>query len=245
MNADPAVQQRLLELQAVDTALSQLAHRRRTLPELAAIAARSKDAEDLHNQLVDVQTEVADIELEQRRMENDVDAVRARASRDEARLQTGGLPSRELESLQHELVSLARRQASLEDELLDVMERSEQAQAALADVRRRHDSVLAEQRELEAARDAAFADVDQTVATRTPRREAISSGMPADLLALYEKARAHGGTGAAMVRQRRCEGCHMELSGSELSAARSAAPDAVLRCDNCRAILVRTAESGL
>lgn len=245
MNADPAVQQRLLELQAVDTALAQLAHRRRTLPELAAIAARAKTAEDLHNQLVDAETELADIELDQRRMENDVDTVRARASRDESRLQAGGLPARELEGLQHELVSLARRQATLEDELLDVMERSEQAEAALTDIRRRHDAVVAEQRELEAARDAAFADVDQTVATRTPRREAIASELPADLLALYEKARAHGGTGAAMVRQRRCEGCHMELSGSELSAARSAAPDAVLRCDNCRAILVRTAESGL
>jgi predicted nucleic acid-binding Zn-ribbon protein len=37
----------------------------------------------------------------------------------------------------------------------------------------------------------------------------------------------------------------MELSGSELSAARTAAADEVVRCDNCRAILVRTAESGL
>ena len=35
MKADPQDQRRLLDLQAVDTALTQLAHRRRTLPERA------------------------------------------------------------------------------------------------------------------------------------------------------------------------------------------------------------------
>ena len=48
-----------------------------------------------------------------------------------------------------------------------------------------------------------------------------------------------------MLRQRRCEGCHIELSGSELAAVRGAEADAVVRCDNCRRILIRTAESGL
>ena len=75
--------------------------------------------------------------------------------------------------------------------------------------------------------------------------ESKLSFMPADLLALYEKARAASGHGAAMLRQRRCEGCRIECSGSEVSALRSAAPDAVVRCENCRTILVRTAESGL
>ena len=245
MNADTAIQLRLLDLQAADTALAQLAHRRRTLPELAAIADADRNAEAIHNEVVEAQTAVADIELEQRRLENDVDTVRTRASRDQARLEAGGLPSRELEGLQHEIVSLARRQATLEDELLDVMERAEDAESTLSDAAKRHEAVVAERSDLEARRDAAFAEIDAAASQRSPERDGIAADMPADLLSLYEKARAHGGTGAAMVRQRRCEGCHMELSGSELSAARSADPDVVVRCDNCRAILVRTAESGL
>jgi hypothetical protein len=35
------------------------------------------------------------------------------------------------------------------------------------------------------------------------------------------------------------------VSGSELARIKAAAPDQVLRCDECRRILVRTAESGL
>jgi hypothetical protein len=245
VNADTATQLRLLDLQAADTALSQLAHRRVNLPELAAIADRAQRAAALQNEVVDAQTRLSDIAAEQRRLETDVDTVRARATRDEGRMQAGGLPSRELESLQHEIATLARRQSTLEDEVLDAMERAEEADGALRDATSRLDAVLAEQRELETKRDAAFAEIDAAVALRQPERESIVAEIPADLLALYERARAQGGTGAALLRQRRCEACHIELSGSELSSVRGAAPDAVMRCDNCRAILVRTAESGL
>jgi predicted nucleic acid-binding Zn-ribbon protein len=48
-----------------------------------------------------------------------------------------------------------------------------------------------------------------------------------------------------MLRQRRCEGCRLEWLGAELRAAQAAPPDEVLRCENCRRILVRTTESGL
>ncbi|MBN9618705.1 MAG: hypothetical protein J0H43_03100 [Actinobacteria bacterium] len=245
MNADTATQLRLLDLQAADTALAQLGHRRKTLPELAAIAERDRLAADLANATVDARTALEDIAAEQKRLEADVDTVRSRTVRDEARLQGGGLPSRELEGLQHEIATLARRQATLEDELLEVMERAEQAESDLAEATERHESVLAERRDLEAARDAALAEIDAAAAQRTPERAAIVAEIPADLLALYEKARAHGGNGAALLRQRRCEGCRIELSGSELSGVRKADPDEVVRCENCRAILVRTAESGL
>jgi hypothetical protein len=245
VNADPATQLRLLDLQAADTALSQLAHRRRTLPELAAIAEREKEAVTAQLELVEAQTRVADIALEQRRLEADVDTVRNRATRDDARLQAGGLPAKELESLQHEIVTLGRRQGTLEDELLEVMERAEEAEAQLAEATKRHEAMAGEQHDLAATRDAAFAEIDAATAQRRPERESIAAQLPADLLGLYERARTHGGTGAALLRARRCEACHMELSGTELSAARTAAPDEVVRCDNCRAILVRTAESGL
>lgn len=245
MNADNAIQLRLLDLQAADTALAQLAHRRGTLPESAKISERAQRAADLQNEVVDAQTRMSDIAAEQRRLEADVDTVRARAARDEARLQAGGLPSRELESLQHEIASLARRQSTLEDEVLDVMERAEEAETALRDATARLEALSVELRELEATRDAAFAEIDSAAALRGPERDGIAAEVPPELLALYEKARAQGGTGAALLRQRRCEACHIELSGAELSGLRNAEPDAVVRCDNCRAILVRTAESGL
>ncbi len=246
MNADHAAQLRLLDLQGEDTALAQLAHRRRTLPELAALAERERQATALADELVDAETRAVDVADEQQRLEKEVDAVRARALRDEQRMQLGGLPAKELEQLQHEVVSLGRRQSSLEDDLLDVMEQREGVDAAVADLGARRGVLEGERQELTATRDAAFVDIDAKIALHTADRARIAAELPADLAALYERAREHGsGVGAAMLRHRRCEGCHIELSGSELSAVRSAAPDEVVRCDNCRRILVRTDESGL
>ncbi len=63
---------------------------------------------------------------------------------------------------------------------------------------------------------------------------------------LYERMRVqHGGVGAAALRGGRCEGCHLSLNTVDLNTIRAADPDEVLRCEECRRILVRTPESGL
>ena len=176
-----------------------------------------------------------------------MDTVRTRAERDQQRMASGGVPAKELAGLQHEVSSLARRQGVLEDELLELMENRENADSQLDSLRVELAGIEQERQAAEAARDAAFAELDASAARSGPPSGAeLAAGLPADLLALYDKVReANGGVGAAMLRQRRCEGCRLELAGSELSAVRSAKAEDVLRCDNCRRILVRTHESGL
>jgi uncharacterized protein len=246
VKADPAVQLRLLDLQAADTELAQLAHRRGHLPELAALAESDQQAEQLSGQLLDLQAQLDDVADDQRRLENEVETVQTRTKRDNERLTAGGLPAKDLEGLQHEITTLARRQSALEDDLLDVMERRENVDSELAGLTQRQQALATERADLEAKRDAAFAEIDATTSRRGAERSAIAGDLPADLITLYDKIRASsGGVGAAMLRHRRCEGCHLELAGSELNAVRDAAPGAVVRCDNCRRILVRTGESGL
>jgi len=78
------------------------------------------------------------------------------------------------------------------------------------------------------------------------RRSEVAAQEPQDLLDLYEKLRSqHEGVGAAMLRRGRCEGCHLTLNTVDLNSIRGAEPDEVLRCEECRRILVRGAESGL
>ena len=43
----------------------------------------------------------------------------------------------------------------------------------------------------------------------------------------------------------RCEGCRLELPPTEVAALKAAAEDEVLRCEECRCVLVLTSESGL
>jgi predicted nucleic acid-binding Zn-ribbon protein len=244
--ADPFVQLRLLDLQAADTALAQLGHRRRNLPELATIADCDQRASAIRTQLVDAETALADLAAEQRRMEADVDTVRLRAEKDQQRMASAGVPAKEIAGLQHEVTSLARGQGVLEDELLELMETREGAEAQVTELTAGLAAIAAERAIAEADRDTVFAEISAAEATRQQERATLAERIPADLLALYDKVRvASGGVGAALLRQRRCEGCRLELAGSELSEVRAAKAEDVLRCDNCRRILVRSDESGL
>lgn len=227
--------------------LQQLAHRRRSLPEHAEIESLNKDLTQLRDLLVAAQTEESDCAREQTKAEQDVDQVRQRAARDQKRLDSGAVSSpKDLENLQREIVSLAKRQGDLEDIVLEVMERRESAQARVAELTERVASVQAKIDDASGRRDTAFEEIDGEAATVTKEREVVAGSVPADLLKLYEKLREQqGGIGAAKLYARTCQGCRQELAITELSEIRKAAPDTVVRCENCRRILVRTAESGL
>lgn len=247
VNADPATQLRLLDLQAVDTALARLSHRRGTLPELEEIARSEENFAALRDDIVRAETDISDVDREQRRLEADVDQVRQRAARDQQRMQSGAVGSpKELESLQHEVETLARRQSELEDKVLDVMERREEFDTTLGELRQRAGTIGSELDAAVTRRDTAYAEIDTAMANQRAERDTIAAEIPDDLRALYERIReSAGGVGAAALRQRRCEGCRLELAGTELAAARNAAPELVVRCENCRRILVRTPDSGL
>ncbi|MFR9794749.1 zinc ribbon domain-containing protein [Streptomyces sp. MS06] len=247
MNAAPADQIRLLDVQALDTRLQQLAHKRKSLPEHAEIESLTKDHAQLRDLLVAAQTEESDCAREQTKAEQDVDQVRQRAARDQQRLDSGAVTSpKDLENLQKEIVSLAKRQGDLEDVVLEVMERRESAQERVAELTERVSSVQARIDDATARRDTAFEEIDAEAASVTKEREVVAGTIPADLLKLYDKLREQqGGIGAAKLHQRTCQGCRQELAITELSEIRAAAPDTVVRCENCRRILVRTAESGL
>lgn len=246
MNADPTAQRRLLELAVVDAELARVAHRRRTLPELAEVEQAERDLQSGRDGVVTAETAAGDLDRDVRRLEAEIDQVRAREARDRGLLDSGTISSgKQLEDLQHELATLQRRQSALEDELLDVME---QREATGADLDRSQAAVAeTEQRVADAARrrDEALTDLDTTETRRTGERAELVSELPKDLLALYERIREHKGTGAALLRQRRCGACRLELDRTTIAQLRDAPPEAVQRCEECGVVLVRTAESGL
>ncbi|MCU1671290.1 MAG: hypothetical protein JWP40_4217 [Blastococcus sp.] len=246
MKADHFDQQKLLELAAEDVALSQLAHRRRTLPEVAAVEAAAESERTFAADVVRAETEVRDLGREVKRMESDVETVRQRESKDQRLLDSGSVSAKEMTNLQHELESLKRRQADLEDQELELMERLEVAETALATARTGQEKAAGDRARAEQLRDDALADITDDTARHEAARTEIAGGVPEQLLALYERIRTQtGSTGAAMLRARQCQGCRLELYGNELSAVRNADPHEVVRCENCGRILVRTAESGL
>jgi len=247
VKAAPDDQLRLLDLQALDSALDRLAHRRRTLPEIEEIDALDRKVTQLGGDIVLVETEDSDLGREQSKLEADIDLVRTRMQKDQQRLDAGQVSSpRELENLQSEIESLKRRQSDLEDEELEIMEKREVVQTRLQELRDEREQTATTLSETEQRRDTAFAEIDADHDKTTQQRSELAGTLPDDLISLYEKVRASSsGVGAAALHRGRCEGCHLQLNTTDLNNLREAPEDEVVRCEECRRILVRTAESGL
>ena len=246
MKADHFEQQKLLDLSAEDVALTQLAHRRRTLPEAVAVQAAEETERTFSADVVRAETEVRDLGREVKRLESDVETVRAREAKDQRLLASGSVSPKEMTNLQHELETLKRRQSDLEDQELELMERLEEAEGRLRTAQEGLDKARADRERAEQLRDDALADIVDGTARHEAARAEVAAGISAPLLSLYDRVRKQTGTsGAAPLRHRACQGCRIELYGNELAAARKADPHEVLRCENCSRILVRTAESGL
>jgi predicted nucleic acid-binding Zn-ribbon protein len=244
VKATPAAQQRLLDLAAADAELSRLAHRRRTLPEHTELAAAEAQVRAGKDKLVEIETAAGDLDRDIRRIERDIEGVRARTEKDRSLLAGSGIGAKQATDLQHELDTLARRQGVLEDEQLEIMEQREALGMDLDHARR----ILAEaeqrQTEVTERRDTAIADIDAAQAGRRRDRDAIVPGLPEDLLAAYQRRVDQGNVGAGLLRERRCGACRLELDRTFLGRLRTAEKDDVVHCEECGAILVRTSESG-
>jgi predicted nucleic acid-binding Zn-ribbon protein len=233
-------------VQELDSRIDQLRHQLNSLPETAEIAALSATGRELVDQARDAQIAVDDLTLEQKRADADVEQVKARRERDRSRMDQGLISNpKDLERMQHELVSLERRITTLEDAEIEVMEQLEQAQTTLDSLTTQIASAKERIAALSDARDLKAGDINVELLEATHDRGVAAEEMPEDLMALYEKIRSTQGIGAAALRARQCLGCNMTLNPADLAVIAKAPVDEVVRCEECSRILVRTTESGL
>ena len=243
MNASPEHQRLLLDVADLDRRIQQAERARTTPAQGPRINELAKERQEQLRELTALTGARDDARTELSRLESDVKLVEQRRTRDSERL-AASTNSKDAQAFEHELASLAKRVSDLEDMELEVMSRVEEAEAAVAAQQALIDLTTAEGTELTTQAKAAVAAATTEGEHLKRDRAAIAAGIPADLLADYER-RASRGIGVGLLRRGTCEGCRMMLSGTHLNEVRQAAPDAVMSCPECGAILVRTDESGL
>ncbi|HWU23145.1 MAG TPA: C4-type zinc ribbon domain-containing protein [Nocardioides sp.] len=246
MKADPSAQLTLLELQEIDSQAAQLRHQLTHPAEAAELAELTKRRAETDGWVRDQQIVVDDLAAAQAKADADVEQVKTRRKRDQDRIDAGLIANpKDLERMQHELATLERRISVLEDEEIEVMEQLETAQTGLAALRADLAEIDERVAVLVGSRDERAEGLRERLAEVEAKRAPVAAGIPADLLALYERIRESRGGGAALLRARQCSGCMIALDPRALSAIRGKDEDEVVRCEECSRILVRTAESGL
>lgn len=237
--ADLAAQRALLQLADTDRLADAAAHQRGALPEIGVIAAAAARAEALTGRVALAEVEIGDMDSAARKLDDEIESVRARAARDEQRLASGAASPKEMENLQHEVESLARRQSTLEDDALELMEQRETAGAKLDAARAELAAARAEADAATVRRNDLWADIDAEIARFAVQRAALVSQIPAEVVAVYDKVRAAGKVAAAALVGDRCAACQMGLDRVSLDEIHAAGADEVPRCPECGALLVR------
>jgi uncharacterized protein len=240
MKASKSAQEKLLALQALDSSLIQLDHKAKNLPVSKLLDEKTIAHASARDLCVAAETEKSDIRHELSKSEIDVEQVVARIERDEKRLSSGQGTPKELEQLQHELGSLAKRRAELEEIELEVMVRIEALDQRIASLSQERDSLHEEVIKLSKEKDLALEEITRAKNATISERASLAAEIEPELLALYEKIRASAdGIGAARLHAGQCQGCHLTINAADLSKISSLPEDDVVRCEECRRILVR------
>lgn len=244
LTAAPEDQALLLDLQALDTKLQQLARRAEKLPEREVVEALATQRAELERRRAEQLGAAEDARLELTRTEADVAVVDARIARDTERMQSSA-SVKDVQALEQELEALAKRKSDLEDIELAVMETVEEREAALAATDAELATLATAIADATTARDEALAAIEAERTHAAANRQTVAGKVPGELLALYDRQRERYGVGASHLRGGVTSASGVALNATDMNAIRSAAPDAVILCPDSNAILVRTAESGL
>ena len=240
MKASVTDQNNLIELQRIDSAISQANHRLKTLPEHQQLVAIQAKLVAGAAELETAEAELADVAIDLRRSEVEVEQVADRMTKDEARLSGGQASPKELEQLQHELGTLAKRKSELEDGELEIMIRHDGAKQKVETLKSDEDGLKKLELELNIRLENAKTEIDREIALKNSERTLLVPKIDTALIELYEKVKASGsGIGAALLIGNTCDGCRLAINAVEMERIKSLDSEEVLRCEECRRILVR------
>lgn len=240
MKASLADQRTIVDIQNLDFREATLRNKAQNLSEIAEIntlTIKQNNARDLR---IAAETELSDVKRELLRAEGDVEQILTRITRDETRLASGSSSPKELEQLQHELGTLGARRSELEEVELEIMMRVDVIKERITELSNEESELSLAIANLEIRKENAMTVIYTDLEEIKRERTLAVSSIDAALLALYEKIRGtEGAIGAAPLVGNQCKGCNLTLNTIELQRIAGLPDDEVVRCEECRCILVR------
>ena len=230
--------QPLLELQKIDTALSQLVHRQANLDERkvlaaakAALVASQGENARLTAELTASKDEISSLESANKNCE-------AQIAKYSQQLKTVIAP-REAEALQHEIETVRTERSANDDKELQLLETSENLEMQLRLTAEQINELSAGVASATAALNEALKICEDEKKSLDEKRHGVASAIDSKLIKLYDGKRTKRTTAAvADLHGSKCQSCHLDLSVVELSALKKLGAEEFAECPNCDCYLV-------
>jgi predicted nucleic acid-binding Zn-ribbon protein len=237
MKASQQQQETLLDLGQIDLQIRRSRLALEALQNSAELDEVRAELMQLSEVLLSQRNTLDSLEIDLSRAAQDLELVDERIKKDKDRLEQSSNP-RDIQGIQHELISLAKRKDTLEDAELVLMEKVESAKVDVAVVTQTREAVQHKLSSLEANMDAEVAKLKSGIVLLNEDRERAKANLSAELADHYEKLRDRG-VGVGRFSGIACGVCGMTMTGAGLDEVRATPMDELAHCMECNGILVR------
>lgn len=220
----------LIELQLLDTRIGGLDADAARLPrEIDAVRAAVAEARQA---VEDARARLDAARKETRAKEKELDDCQVKRQKYEGQLYQVKT-NKEYSAVLAEIEDVKQQKARIEEEILTLMERQERLSGEIREAEGRLQAAEGRGREEEAALRARLAEVEAALAHVRSERAGVARGLPANVLADYERLlRARGGLALAPVlKPNLCSACRMRITPQRLQELK--ARNALLTCESC------------
>ena len=239
MRATIESQKLLIDLNSIDQNIAKLDHQKKNHPQLIKITELIARVPSIEASIVENDSLILEIKKDISKAEIDVENITKRINKDRERLSSSQTGAKDLIQIQHEVGTLGNKLRELEEveiEFLEKLEDLEHKKNGLIDILKQMTSDI---ENLNTNIKADFDNANKEISVLVQDRNLITSRLEKSLIDLYEKIRLDHGIGAAFFDKGKCTSCKIQISPAEINKINSMDLAEVIRCENCRCILVR------
>ena len=232
----------LVELQELDTRLSQLAHRSKTLPEYEQLAILQAEDSELKNSFDEIEVELSALRRSQNDREAEIQQLEDKIAKATSSLYGGDMTSpKEAAVLQGEIDSLSKRQSILEDQIIELMEQIEPHATEEPRILTARNNCQEAIDVIEGKIASALSEVEDERESVVEEKRGVETRAGSNLVKLYEDNRKRMGDHTAVGRLvgTSCGACFLEIAAVEIDRIRRLPSDQPSECPECGALVVR------
>ena len=232
----------LVELQELDTRLSQLDHKSKTLPEFDRLAELEAGDKELQSSFAEIEVGLSVLRNNQNEREIEIQQLEDKIAKATSSLYGGDMTSpKEAALLQSEIDSITGRQSLLEDQVIDLMEQIEPYAAEeerIETARRVCQNAIKESQERISA---ALSEIAVERSSVEQEKQDVEQRAGNELVIVYENNKKRMGDHTAVGRLvgTSCGACFLEIAAVEIDRIRRLPSDQPSECPECGALLVR------
>lgn len=239
MKVLPEIQKKLIDLASLDFQIISINSKIQNHPLRARITELQGRIPGIEATKVENQSKIEETKKQINRIEIDADNVKKRLESDKNRLNSSQTNPKQLPQIQHEIETMTGKLNEIENLELDFLSELEELNLNQENLVKIVKEIVTELNQQKDNLDRDLDQLNKELSVFKDTRNNLVINFEPELIKLYEKIRLDHGVGAGILDNNKCGACQITISPAEFEEIKKTDPSELVRCENCRCILVR------